>query len=747
MALLTSAAMLAATLMIAQHIAGKATRDTLFLTAFDINHLPMMMMVAAAVSVGSVLMMSRLLARYGPARLMPPFYLGSAALLGMQWYLSDIYPQVAAVALYIHISAINSILISGFWSTINERFDPYTTKKLITRLTAATTFGGLIGGLATKTVASMFDTHTVLLMLGAMHIGCGAAIGYFARGQEHVAQGQEGATGLLTPLKRNPLIRRMALLALLVATTDALLDYLLKAQAASTLTDDQLISFFSYFYMAVGLGTFLVQMAVGNRALRWLGLGGTMAAWPLAIIATGGTALIARSLVTVTLMRASANLLYNSFFRAGFELLYTPITPADKRTGKVLIDVGADRSGDMLGGLLIMLILLLPGGESPLFVTAMILSVVGLLLVLLLHRGYVRQLADNLRSGEQQAGELDVVDATTAQTVATTQAIIDRDKLLQQIAQMRSTDAETGVQAGLSSAVVDAESVDRQEVGLNDVDAVASAIIALRSRDEERMRRVLAGHGMSAELLPHVVPLLADERVLGDALRAMRKLASPAAGQLVDALINPMQHALVKRRLPLVLAHSDSPLAVQGLTQGLADPDWDVRYRCAEGLENIRRNHPHLRSNETRLLSMAEREAHTLSRAKGLLDALVLGATQPGGQAGDDVRRLHLLFLLFGILYEPEPIDLALRALQSGDLALQGTALEYLENRIPAHIWSLLQPALAPGRTGKGRKRSLQQSAKDLLAAAATLRPTRKPAPAAIDPAIPGRNGRDKDLQ
>ena len=83
------------------------------------------------------------------------------------------------------------------------------------------------------------------------------------------------------------------------------------------------------------------------------------------ILVTGSAALMIRSLAMVTLMRASVNLLYNSFFRAGFELLYTPIAPTDKRTGKVLIDVGADRSGDLLGGVLVMAILPAEYGIDP----------------------------------------------------------------------------------------------------------------------------------------------------------------------------------------------------------------------------------------------------------------------------------------------------------------------------------------------------------------------------------------------
>ena len=311
--MLTAVAMLAATLMIAQHIAGKATRDALFLTYFDVSQLPKLMMVSAGVSIAAVLVMSRLLTRLGPARLVPPLYLASALLLAVQWYLADSMPRVAAVALYLHVSALNSILISGFWSVINERFDPYAAKKVISRLTAAATFGGLVGGVAAKTVASAADTHAILLMLSGMHLTCGAAVAFLGRGQPHTVRGDQSPGNLLAPLKRSPLVRRMAVLALLVATTAAVLDYILKAEASAALSDEELITFFSYFYMAVGLGTFLVQSAVGDKALRWLGLGGTMAAWPLAILVTGSGALLFRSLATATLMRASANLLYRFY--------------------------------------------------------------------------------------------------------------------------------------------------------------------------------------------------------------------------------------------------------------------------------------------------------------------------------------------------------------------------------------------------------------------------------------------------
>ncbi len=85
-----------------------------------------------------------------------------------------------------------------------------------------------------------------------------------------------------------------------------------------------------------------------------------MAALPVFVLTGGLFAFLFRQLITVAVLRAGTAMFYNSFFRAGFESLHTPIPAWDKRASKLLIDVGADRTGDMLGGLLVMGILLAP---------------------------------------------------------------------------------------------------------------------------------------------------------------------------------------------------------------------------------------------------------------------------------------------------------------------------------------------------------------------------------------------------
>ncbi len=520
---------LAAVLMIASHVAGKATRDALFLTAFDVTLLPRMMLVSAILSVASVFAMSHFMSKLGPARLVPKLYTASAILFCVQWLAMGVRPDLVSVTLYIQVSVLNALLISGFWSLVNERFDPYTAKRTSARLAAAAALGGLLGGLTAKLVATAVDTRAVLLVLGAAHLISAGSLATLARGQPTSEGRPQSASFLFAPVKHNPLIRRMAILAVLIATTAALLDYLLKATAAAQLSKEELIGFFSYFYTAVGLGGFLLQTFVGGRALRWLGLGGAMAVWPIIVLAGSTVVLAIKQLLTVTLLRAGANIFYNSFFRAGFEVLYTPIAAADKRATKVLIDVGADRSGDMLGSVLVMGILLFPTAtDQILLITALVLAALCLLVVYLIHHGYVSQLADNLRSGALKVDDVVPVDATTRQTLALTRTSLERDQLLKQIADYR---------AGQETR---SPPVAEQAVATRPSDRVLKAIGDLRSDDPERVRRALTTQPATPVLVPHILPLLQDQGYLRDAFEALRPAAPSATGQLVDALLDEL---------------------------------------------------------------------------------------------------------------------------------------------------------------------------------------------------------------
>jgi ATP/ADP translocase len=237
-------ALFAATTMIAQQVAGKATRDALFLSNFDVTNLPKVMIASAIASMTGVLIMSRLLSRFSPFALVPAVFGASAILFIGEWLLLASHPGTASVVLYLHMAVFGAILISGFWSVINERFDPHSAKQRVARIAAAATFGGVIGGVLAERVTALLDVRTMLLFLSGLHIVCLLAvrgIGTPARAIQ-IDQGVK-ARSAFSVISRTPYLQWMAALMVLIAAMTALMDYAFKRGLRPLHDSESLVGF------------------------------------------------------------------------------------------------------------------------------------------------------------------------------------------------------------------------------------------------------------------------------------------------------------------------------------------------------------------------------------------------------------------------------------------------------------------------------------------------------------------------
>jgi hypothetical protein len=137
----------------------------------------------------------------------------------------------------------------------------------------------------------------------------------------------------------------------LVPTSAALADYVFKARVVETFgRGDQLLQFFAIYYAATSFVTFLVQATSSRKVLERFGLAVTTSTPSLALLAGGVGNLIAPGFASLVAARAVESAFRGSLFRAGYELLYTPIPARQKRPAKSIIDVAFDRLGDALGG-------------------------------------------------------------------------------------------------------------------------------------------------------------------------------------------------------------------------------------------------------------------------------------------------------------------------------------------------------------------------------------------------------------
>ena len=708
----TYAALATATAIIAHQVAGKATRDALFLSYFEVTQLPKVVVAGALSSMVGVLLMSRLLSIIAPAIVIPRIFALSAALFLLEWWWYGFDPGIAAIALYIHMAVFGAILISGFWSVINERFDPHTAKSTIARIAAAATLGGVLGGLLAQQVSALMEVRAMLVALCVLHLFCAAGIAGIGGARRFTASETEAGTASgLQLLSKTYYLQQMAILMMSIAAGAALLDYALKAEASRRFQDgEDLVTFFATFYAVIGVVTFAVQTAFGRRVLRRFGLGGTIAVLPAVVLAGSLVGAVAVKLWTVVIVRGAESVFANSFFRSGFELLYTPVDRAQKRPTKTIIDVASSRFGDMLGGgLLLGVIFVVPQPPTRLVLAMAVLTALcALFIVAKLNRGYIEQLLGSLRSGRVSIDEVDVLDATTQQILAETSAGAEREQLLKRIDERRGA---VGPQA---------------EPNQLEFETRLLVFADLTSDESARVRRGLRSELVDVTMAPLLIPLLEHPQLAEDARMELRWMVPRIVGQLVDALLDPDQPLLVRQRIPGVLEVFHSPRVVRGLIDGLGDDVFVVRYSCARALARMLERSDELRVPAQTVFDAVLREvsvdadvwgrqAHTTFA--GLPSEMASELEEPGANLS-----LQHVFTVLRLTLDPDAVRLALLAVVSNDRALRGTSLENLENVLPRPIREGLWSHLGVTPLQRGSRRTRKEILEALKRSAGTLK-------------------------
>jgi MFS family permease len=702
--------------MIAQQVAGKATRDALFLSNFGVTALPATMAVSAVVSLIVVLWISRMMTRYSPARVVPVGFGISGAALFAVWALTFVAPRLAAGALYVYTALFGAAMISAFWSLINETFDAHTSRRSVNAIAGGGTLGGLLGGLAAWRASAVIDVPTMLPFLAVLNL-VSLWGSLKLRDSESKSPVEADVADIsasppvsaLRMLRDAPYLRQLSAIVALGAVTSGLLDYVFNAEAAKAFAKGPaLLSFFALFWLVVGILSFALQTLLGRLALERLGLVVTAALLPAVVVLGGAVGLAVPGLWSSAILRGSEATHRNSLFRAAYEMLYTPLSEEGKRATKTLIDVGFDRVGTLTAaGIAIVTVAFAAGrAEAILLVIAVACAVVSLARSRPLHRGYVAALEEGLRKGAEKV---------TAAISAVPEKVEVRDKIVEHLDAVLAPTRQEG------SPVPEAPQI---------VDDSLGAIADLTSRNGERVRRVLLANApLARPLVTFAILLLADREFHSDAVRALRKTATKVTGQLVDALCDPGLDFNIRRRIPRVLSECVTQQAADGLVRGTEDERFEVRYECGRALLKITGHAADIVIALETVIAIVKREV-TISKdvwesqlppeldeeenePPALIDRLLRDRVD---------RSLEHVFTLLALHLDRESLRIAFKALHGQDDRLRGTALEYLETVLPNEIRDAVWPFLGEARPMRAARPATEILA-DLRAAPVAAEP------------------------
>ncbi len=682
----TSIAMIGAALMLGHQVAGKAVRDSFFLSNYPASDLPKVVIAAAFISVVMVLIFARLIGRFGPSAMVPAGFLASSLLHLTEYSFVADSPGKWSLVIYFHIVALSAILLSGFWSLMTEAFDPRTAKQAFGRITGVGTLGGIAGGIMAERVAALSSAAGVLLLLSAFHLLCFVVLISFRRLSPRLPPSRPNeAFAHIQLFRRAPYLLMIAMVVLAGTSSAAVLDYLFKAAASDDFGKGaQLLRFFAVFYTSTQVITFLAQTFLVRRALNKFGIGRSIASLPVGVGAGALSALLIPAFPMFTLARSLEYVLRGSFYRSAYELLYTPVPANEKRAAKTLIDVAFDRAGDALGGGIVQLLLWIGSSfiVSGLLGIALALAVFGIWISRRLDAAYSGLIQQRLMD---RAVELDLADLQDS----TSRSVLVR------IPGARPASQGATAPPNLSTAPARV------------VDLTLDAIRELRSGDS---RRIIAATKAITRLTPviaaQLVRLLAWDDV-SDAVHAvLKRNPDPITGLLVDHLTNQDEVQFgIRRRIPRILAYCNSQLAVYGLLAGLADSRFEVRFQCSRALDALLLRRPDLKVPSDSVFAAVERElqvAHPIWNSRRLIDKRQSG--DPNAFLDDILREradqsLEHVFSLFATVLPREPVKIAFRVLHAEDRTLRGLAAEYLDSILPENLreklWAMVEPGLA----------------------------------------------------
>jgi AAA family ATP:ADP antiporter len=696
-------------LMVAQQIAGKAARDGLFLLRHGPQALPWMIAAAAAFSVLLSLLNGRVIRRLSPRSVIPWMLCLSGILQVAEWSLLGVNPDLAAVVIYLHMAGVGAVLLSTFWSMLNEEFDPREAKRKFGRIAAGGTIGGLAGGILAERTVAWSGAPALILGLAGLHLLGAGLLAIVLR--RHPADPLHAAVagGKVTASPwQSPLLVLLGGIVLVGSIGAALLDFVFKVYATETWGGGPgLLRFFALFHTGVALSTFLIQSALSKVILEKFGIGKSILTLPATLAGGSFLALVAPGPVIAALARAAENAVRGSLFRAGYETCYTPVPAGEKRAAKTFIDVGSERGGDAIGAAIVYVCLEFadPSALPWILSIAALLGLCSLILCSSLDRVYVQALAGSLESRAVQLSFDTDLDLTTRSLVVR---------------------APLPCAPAASRLIAPADSAEERAAEPSPRDAVLRQLSELRSSDVRTAHAALARCDAPDPLVMAQVCLLLGRKE--HALRAQQTLlrwAEKSLGLLTDLMLDQDLDVSTRRRIPRIIGAVSGNRATEALLEGLDDGRFEVRMQCARALvKAAAKTRPVLQTD--RILAAVDRE---LAVGRVLWEShrqQQRDPAEPGSEWLDELLRdkahgsLEYVFTLLSLIHDRAPLMAAFRSLHIDDRRLRGTALEYLEGILPVKtremLWDILQE-----RPSAGAGRNKGEIMEDLLGASETV--------------------------
>jgi ATP/ADP translocase/HEAT repeat protein len=337
-------------------VMGRTVRDTLFLSRASIDALPWMFVLYGVASAITVLVYAQVADRLPRERAIVVWcgvgvvsYLATwAAVRAAQPW---VYPTF-----YVWSEVFANLAISQFWTLANELHDPRAAKRLFGTIGAARVLGVIVVGLGAGVIVRAIGTEQLLFVLAALQLVIAGLATALAKEPRATRSGPAADARKKPPsILGNRYVWALSAMLLFAFAALTVGDFQFKAIARATYREDALAQFFSYFYAATGIVSFLFQIFVTPRLLARLGVGAGMSVMP-GVFGLASAALLGVPVLPVaTVMKFADNGFQYTIHDTTLQALYVPFAAAIRARTRAFLDAVVKPLAYGLGGVLLIL--------------------------------------------------------------------------------------------------------------------------------------------------------------------------------------------------------------------------------------------------------------------------------------------------------------------------------------------------------------------------------------------------------
>jgi|GEM_PF-2520697 len=385
--------------LFAYYIIKTASRS-LFLSKFDIEKLPYLMLLIACASGVLAYLYTKLAVQTSLKRAVALTMVIAAACLILFWYLIGLNLKWLLYVFNVFVSMFSIITVSQGWLVAANVFNPREAKRLYGLLGLGGVFGAAFGGTFASLVVHEIGTRNLLwastILVGLAYLSFRLAIAQKGVSVARVpGAAEEEATfsfaEIPTAIHRHRHLQVIIGIMLLMFMVDSMLDFQFSAMAQKAYKGNDLTAFLGSFYgVYLNLITFGLQLFFTAPVIRAVGVGGTLQVMPVAMALVSLGTFAFPKLLTTSLARLSEAASRYTLNKTGIELLYLPLPTELKNRTKAFVDIFIDRFGRGIGGVVLILLAKLHMDHArPVAVITFVASCAWVGLTLLARKEYV----------------------------------------------------------------------------------------------------------------------------------------------------------------------------------------------------------------------------------------------------------------------------------------------------------------------------------------------------------------------